>query len=84
MSYAEADSKAKEINSNLKATDPRLRRGVQVIHEEGTTLFFMYAFALRIGEYIAVFTEHHGYMVYHDDDVSVRQFKPIYEEIDNA
>ncbi len=84
MTFVQADEKAKSINEALKSTDPRLRRAVQIIHEEGTIAFFMYAFALKMDDYIAIFTEHHGYMVYHDDDVLVRQFAPIYEELENA
>lgn len=83
---------AAEIDKDLKATDPRFRHSVYLIHEEGTTLFFENAFIVRYydrlhrdwgdcsfqGEWAMVFTEHHGFHVYPLDDlVSWNQFKKV-------
>jgi hypothetical protein len=57
---------------------------VMILHEEGTTLFFRNAYLVRYhdpqhgdwgasehpGEWIMVFTEHHGFHVYPVDDLS--------------
>lgn len=75
---------AEEINKTLRADDPRLQHYVLILHEEGTTLFFRNAYLVRYhdpqhgnwgdsehpGEWIMVFTEHHGFHVYPVDDLS--------------
>jgi hypothetical protein len=62
--------KAEEYDAKLLATDPRFRRSVTLNHEDGSHLHFDSAFLMRIGEWIACFTEHHGVLVYHADDLS--------------
>lgn len=75
---------AEMLDKNLRADDPRLQHCVLILHEEGTTLFFRNAFFKRYhdgehgnwgdsehpGEWIMVFTEHHGFHVYPVDDLS--------------
>jgi len=65
--------RVKEYDAKLRATDPRLRRSVQVIHEEGTTMHFEWAFAVKVDNYYVIFTEHHETFVYFDDEVEVIQ-----------
>lgn len=70
----EAHKRAQRIESKLTARDRRFGCCVQVVHEEGTVLFFNCAFALKEGVWYYIFTEHHGFHVYHEEDVLVRQF----------
>jgi len=76
---------AADYNVKLKATDPRLNFCVRIIHEEGTIYFFERAFLMqwkdpsvtpdpqnageRQGEWLLVFTEHHGFHVFAFDDL---------------
>ncbi len=62
--------KAEEYDKNLLATDPRFRRCVSMEHEDGSHLHFDSAFLMRVeNEWIVCFTEHHGVLVYHVDDL---------------
>ena len=81
MTYKEAEKRALAIHKDLKATDPRLRRWVHMIHEDGSVFTCENAFALKIDRYVAVFTEHHNYFLYDESEVQVRQFNRIYERI---
>jgi hypothetical protein len=75
--YRAACNFAAEIDGALLATDPRFKRHVLLIHEEGTTLYFRFAFILRLDEWLLVFTEHHRYHVYHETDLLLyKQFNP--------
>lgn len=73
---------ARQIDANLTAYDFHGDRVVTISHEDGTRLVFHCAF-LQVyfhpdhqdrcehpGEWILVFTEHHGFHVYHRDDLS--------------
>ena len=63
-------ARAAEYDSKLLATDPRFRRLVMLTHEDGSVLYFRYAFILIVdSEWVAVFTEHHGPHVYHQEDL---------------
>lgn len=84
MTYKEADAKAQAIHKELRADDPRLRRWTQIIHEDGSVFFCENSFALKIGNYTAVFTEHHNYFLYDESEVQVRQYLRVYEEVKNA
>jgi hypothetical protein len=75
MTISEAESRASEIDQSLLATDPRFERAVKVIHVEGTNLLFMHAFAVRWHDWYLIFTEHHRFFVYHEDDVEIIQFE---------
>jgi len=73
-----ARKKAHAYSRELRSDDPRLRHTVIVWHRDGTMLCFRYAFVLRMGHYIAIFTEHHGEHVYHEEDVDcVDQYDPV-------
>jgi hypothetical protein len=83
---------AKQIDNELKSNDPRLRHCVQIEHDDGTRLFFDNAFIMRYydknhgdwgtcnhpGEWIFVFTEHHGFHVYPIDELfRYRQYQLV-------
>lgn len=74
-------SKARKYDEALRADDPRFSRDVVVLHEEGTTLFFRNAFIVRLAEWVLVFTEHHRYHVYSEDDLrGFWQYEPVEAE----
>jgi hypothetical protein len=74
---------AQELFSKVDANDPRWVYSVFLRHEEGTTLHYRYAFAIRYfdpehgdwgactcpGEWLMICTEHHGIHVYPLDDL---------------
>lgn len=80
-----AQKVAEDYGKKLLATDLRFGHVVRIIHEEGTTLFFAHAFLMKWkdpevtagswgasehpGEWLLVFTEHHGEHVYPLDDL---------------
>jgi len=76
---------AEAYDHHLLATDPRFRREVTLIHEDGSITHFDSSFLLRIRtEWIVAFTEHHGLHIYHQDDLllfweSERRHVPIEE-----
>lgn len=71
MKLSKVYKRAKEYNAQLQADDPRFRRSVLLLHKEGTTLFFQRAFRMTAGDqYLVIFTEHHGFHVYHCDEVT--------------
>lgn len=78
LTYQEAFGKATDIDKGLRADDERFRNSVKINHEEGTMLFFDGAFSEKYDDYYFVFTEHHGFYVYHEDDVSIRNYKRIW------
>ena len=53
----------------LRADDPRFRREVTLIHEDGTYQHITSAFLIRYGEYIVCFTEHQGTLINHASDL---------------
>lgn len=72
QSIKRAKSKAYEYDQHLVESDKRFRHTVALQHGDGTFMFLKAAFAMTVdGVWVAVFTEHHGYFVYHSDDVVV-------------
>ena len=68
----EAHKWAKEYDSNLRADDPRFRKMVRIVMEDGSSFFFDSAFALERSDdtdFYYVFTEHYGFHVYAKDEV---------------
>lgn len=64
---------AEAYDHQLLANDPRFQREATIIFDDGTFLHYKSAFLLRIKhEWIAVFTEHHGWHIYHEDELSGR------------
>ena len=82
MDYRQAKTIAEAYDKTVKASDPRLRNCVYLIHEEKTTLFYRFAFAMKLDDYYVIFTEHHSFHVYHESDLygGVFQLKQIEEE----
>ena len=66
-SYKEAEQVAKE--TKLTAYDFNPCSLVELLHEEGTNLYYKSAFTREWKDWIFVFTEHHGYHVYHKSDI---------------
>jgi hypothetical protein len=65
------DAHIRKLNQLIRADDPRLRNSVTVIHEEGTVMHFEWAFAIKFRNWYVIFTEHHRYHIYDEDDVDV-------------
>ena len=64
----------------LRSDDPRLRRAVQIVMEDGSTLFYRDAFLIKRGDYIHWFTEHYGCGFQHSDEIyGYLEFIPYYE-----
>jgi hypothetical protein len=81
--YREIEEFVRAYDKKLLATDPRFRKSVALIHEEGTTLFFNYAFLMKKEDWIIAFTEHHKYHIYHKDDlIWYGEFKREYSELE--
>lgn len=58
----------------LEAQD--FTKTVHVSHHDGSTLAFHWAFAVASGDYVAVFTEHHGYHLFHREDIKSYREEP--------
>lgn len=69
MKYREAVECAKKINANLAADNDGFSHAVHIMHEEGTVLFYRCAFFERHDEWVFIFTEHHGFHVYNNEDL---------------
>lgn len=76
-SATEMFSIAAEIDSKLLHDDERFCGSVKIEHCEGTFLFFDGAFAIKDDVWWLIFTEHHGYHVHHEDEVTVSQYERI-------
>lgn len=77
-SAREAQTWAAAYDKKLLATDGRFRRSVVLVHEEGSTLHFRYAFLVRVDDFLFCFAEHHGYHFYHVEDLSFwAQYEPV-------
>ena len=78
---------ALNYDNKLKADDERFQHSVQILHEEGTTYFFHNAFMMNYVEkkanYIVVFTEHQGFHVFAEDELSgYGEFIRIYKKLE--
>lgn len=78
MTRRQIEKWAKEYSAKLRADDPRFRGAVHLAHEEGTTFFLMYAFIVRVRDWLVVFTEHHGHMIYGKDEIEYTILKPTF------
>lgn len=75
--------RAAEYDKSFLSTNDRYRNVVMIVHEEGTILWYRNAFVMKYydekhgdwgasenpGQWIMVFTEHHGFHVYPIDDL---------------
>ena len=77
MTIKEAYKIAEEFNKKILATDERLKQSVALYFDEGSFQFINNAFAAKQEEYWMIFTEHHGFSVYHEDDIMVATYKRI-------
>lgn len=84
MNVKEAREKLNEIHQTMlerarnDLTNFQGRGCVQIVHQEGTTLFYESAFAVKYDEYWFIITEHHNSIFYHEDEVTVRQYKRVW------
>lgn len=78
MGYHDILKYAEKLSLGLRADHPAFRRTVYLLHEEGTTFLWRYAFALRLEDWWLIFTEHHGTHVYHESDIAgILQFAEV-------
>ena len=68
MNYKEACEKAKEIDRSLLVCID-LKDFIYLSHSDGSKCMWSHANLKEDGEWIFIFTEHHGYFVYHKEDV---------------
>jgi hypothetical protein len=76
MDLKQAKELALEIDSKLLATDERFSRSVSIYHDEGTFMHYERAFVIKRENVYMIFTEHHGTLVYFEDDIEVIQHGP--------
>ncbi len=68
--HSQAVTEASAMSVALKASDPRFNKGgVFLIHDDGSSFFWNSAFSVKWKGYLFVFAEHHGFVVYDNDDV---------------
>lgn len=79
MTCREAYEIAEKLDAELRADNPIFRNSVRIIHEEGTVLNFEWASVVRLSQdYVGIFTEHHGFHVYHYEDLyDIIQYKRL-------
>lgn len=53
---------------------------VQVIHEDGTALFYHRCYAIKKDRWWYIMPEHHESVVYHEEEVKVIKFERLYGE----
>jgi hypothetical protein len=71
-----AIDKAHYIDKTLDAYDFQ-NRYVKVEHDDGSRFLFNYAFVRKDGHYLMVFTEHQGYHVFHEDEVTIEEMEVV-------
>lgn len=81
VTYKTAYRVATKIDSKLTAYDFSSYKWVRIKHREGTDLLYRHAFLKKWKEYYLVFTEHHGYHVFHEDDVVCYQYTQNIEKV---
>lgn len=74
---------AQKIESKLKLED--FNSYVQVIHEEGSVLFFHHATVRKWHQWYLIFPEHHDIHIYHEEEAQVCYFtsRRAIDEIDD-
>ena len=64
---------AKAYDKTLRADDRRFAGAVKLVDEDGSVVFYEYAFLLsyrsKPGTWIMVFTEHHGFHVFDENSL---------------
>ena len=83
MNYTEALEAAGRYDDNLLATDPRFRRSVLILHEDGSIFRVDSAFLMQKDEWVFMFSEHYSYMVFDKDDLLwFSEMEPIHKIIE--
>jgi hypothetical protein len=74
----EAKELASIIDKSLLSIDERFKGAVKIICEdEGSVMFFDYAFAEKYEDWWFIFTEHHNFFVYPVEDIRISRYKRI-------
>jgi len=76
-SYTDVKDWAAKFDQSLTAM--AFGRAVHVAHDDGTSLFYVDAFAAEVKEWIVVFTEHYGYHIFDKTDVAIREYLRVYK-----
>jgi len=83
--YKEVYKVAEEIGKNIQANDSRFQRWVYAITDDGSVFLYRNAFVIRVTRglkwWYIIFSEHYETAIFHEDDISCFQFKPIPVEI---
>lgn len=66
--------KAKAIDEKLLASDFQYTC-ISVEHNDGSRFFFTHSIAQKDEYWWMIFTEHHGFHIYHEEDCVVRVFE---------
>lgn len=69
MTFHEVLKWAGEYDDELCVDDPRFKRSVMLIHQDGSIILTGSAFLVREEEWVIVFSESHSYTVYHCEDL---------------
>lgn len=78
MNAKEAKEKIEKINKKLKSTDKRFKNSISITNVyDNSFMFFNNGFAEKHDEWWFVFTEHHGFHLYCDDEIKIVQYKRI-------
>jgi len=83
--YKVAEAYSRDLDRRARETgkmDPRFNYSVQIVHDEGTQIFFRNAFVLRWGIWQIVIPEHHDIHIYADDEAQVFLFKMAPDEVE--
>jgi len=78
---------AKAYNQTILASDPRLDGVVAVHHEDGSTFSLTHAFVRKYVDpsfepWILVFTEHQGFFVFAEDDLTWWQQREVIKPVE--
>ncbi len=69
VAYQKIKQIAADYDEALLASDPRFRRSVSIIHEDGSSFHFDSAFLMSKDEWIICFSEHYGFHIYSADEL---------------
>ena len=68
VTYDDVFNYAKEKDKDLLCND--YKGAVNIIHQDGSTFHFNYAFYEDYDRYLIVFTEHHQFQIFYKDDLT--------------
>lgn len=70
MNSKQAKALLEKMELSVRADDPRMNRRVHIIHQDGSSLIFTYAYMVRCHNWLFVFTEHQGPHYFSINDLS--------------